>query len=78
MLERFTAKIELVANIAIVVTACLLAATCYAAGYVYARHFLAGRGLQPLVLAAGQLTIGAAGQRVTGGPQLVRGLPGES
>ncbi len=39
--------------------ACLLAATCYAAGYVYARHFLAGRGLPPLVLAAGQLTIGA-------------------
>jgi drug/metabolite transporter (DMT)-like permease len=39
--------------------ACLLAATCYAAGYVYARQFLAGRGLPPLVLAAGQLTIGA-------------------
>jgi drug/metabolite transporter (DMT)-like permease len=39
--------------------ACLLAATCYAARYVYARRFLAGRGLPPLVLAAGQLTIGA-------------------
>jgi drug/metabolite transporter (DMT)-like permease len=39
--------------------ACLLAASCYAAGYVYARRFLAGRGLPPLVLAAGQLTIGA-------------------
>jgi drug/metabolite transporter (DMT)-like permease len=41
------------------VGACLLAAACYAAGYVYARRFLAGRGLPPLVLAAGQLTIGA-------------------
>jgi drug/metabolite transporter (DMT)-like permease len=31
----------------------------YAAGDVYARRFLAGRSLPPLVLAAGQLTIGA-------------------
>lgn len=38
--------------------ACLLAATCYAVGYVYARRFLTGRGIPPLVLAAGQLGIG--------------------
>jgi drug/metabolite transporter (DMT)-like permease len=39
--------------------ACLLAATCYAVGYVYARRFVTGRGVPPLILAAGQLGIGA-------------------
>ena len=39
--------------------ACLLAAACYATGYVYARRFVTGRGIPPLVLAAGQLGTGA-------------------
>jgi drug/metabolite transporter (DMT)-like permease len=39
--------------------ACLLAAACYAVGYVYARRFVTGRGVPPLVLAAGQLGMGA-------------------
>jgi drug/metabolite transporter (DMT)-like permease len=39
--------------------ACLLASTCYAVGYVYARRFLTGRGIPPVLLAAGQLGIGA-------------------
>jgi drug/metabolite transporter (DMT)-like permease len=39
--------------------ACLLAATCYAVGYVYARRFVTGRGVAPVVLAAGQLSIGS-------------------
>jgi drug/metabolite transporter (DMT)-like permease len=41
------------------IIACLLAGFCYAVSYVYARRFLTGRGLTPLVLAAGQLTVGA-------------------
>jgi drug/metabolite transporter (DMT)-like permease len=39
--------------------ACLLAASCYAVGYVYARRFLTSRGIAPLLLATGQLGIGA-------------------
>jgi drug/metabolite transporter (DMT)-like permease len=41
------------------VGAALLASACYAASYVYARRFLTGRGLPPVVLAAGQVVAGA-------------------
>jgi drug/metabolite transporter (DMT)-like permease len=51
--------------------ACLLAAACYAAGYVYARRFLTGQGFPPLVLAAGQLTVGAF-VLVLAGPVIAR------
>ncbi len=36
--------------------ACLVAAASYGLSYVYVRRYLIGRGLPPLVLAAGQLT----------------------
>jgi drug/metabolite transporter (DMT)-like permease len=35
--------------------ACLIAAACYGVSYVYMTRFLAGRGLTPLALSAGQL-----------------------
>jgi drug/metabolite transporter (DMT)-like permease len=41
------------------VLAALGAAACYAGSYVYARLLLTNRGMEPLVLAAAQLTIGA-------------------
>jgi drug/metabolite transporter (DMT)-like permease len=41
------------------VGAALGAAACYAGSYVYARRLLTNRGVEPLVLAAAQLTIGA-------------------
>jgi drug/metabolite transporter (DMT)-like permease len=41
------------------VGAALSAAACYAGSYVYARRLLTNRGVEPLVLAAAQLTIGA-------------------
>jgi drug/metabolite transporter (DMT)-like permease len=41
------------------VLAALGAAACYAGSYVYARRLLTNRGMEPLVLAAAQLTIGA-------------------
>jgi drug/metabolite transporter (DMT)-like permease len=66
------------------VGACLLAAACYGVSYVYARRFLAGRGLPPLVLSAGQLSAGtlmlgllapvAARQPVTLTPEVVGSL----
>jgi drug/metabolite transporter (DMT)-like permease len=62
------------------IAACLLAAACYATGYIYARRFLTGRGLQPLVLSAGQLILGALllalAAPVTAGrpPQLTLGV----
>jgi drug/metabolite transporter (DMT)-like permease len=40
------------------VLAALSAAVCYAGSYVYARRLLTNRGMEPLVLAAVQLTIG--------------------
>ncbi|MGH8887679.1 MAG: DMT family transporter [Egibacteraceae bacterium] len=40
--------------------ACLAAAASYGWSYVYMRRYLTGRGLPPLVLAAGQLTAGSA------------------
>src|ERR1051326_8097053 len=39
--------------------ACLAAAACYGCTFVYMKRFLAGRGLSPLRLAAGQLVAGA-------------------
>lgn len=36
--------------------ACLAASASYAVSYVYTKRYLAGRGLSPLILAAGQLT----------------------
>ena len=41
------------------VLAALGAAVCYAGSYVYARLLLTNRGMEPLVLAAAQLTLGA-------------------
>jgi drug/metabolite transporter (DMT)-like permease len=41
------------------VPAALGAAACYAGSYVYARLLLTNRGMEPLVLAAAQLSIGA-------------------
>jgi drug/metabolite transporter (DMT)-like permease len=41
------------------VLAALGAAACYAGSYVYARLLLTNRGMEPLVLAAAQLTLGA-------------------
>jgi drug/metabolite transporter (DMT)-like permease len=41
------------------VLAALGAAACYAGSYVYARLLLTNRGMEPLVLAAAQLSIGA-------------------
>jgi drug/metabolite transporter (DMT)-like permease len=41
------------------VLAALGAAACYAGSYVYARLLLTNRGIEPLVLAAAQLTLGA-------------------
>jgi drug/metabolite transporter (DMT)-like permease len=41
------------------VLAALVAAGCYAGSYVYARLLLTNRGVEPLVLAAAQLTLGA-------------------
>jgi hypothetical protein len=41
------------------VLAALGAAACYGGSYVYARLLLTNRGIEPLVLAAAQLTIGA-------------------
>jgi drug/metabolite transporter (DMT)-like permease len=41
------------------VLAALGAAACYAGSYVYARLLLTNRGMEPLVLAAAQLTFGA-------------------
>jgi drug/metabolite transporter (DMT)-like permease len=41
------------------VGAALGAAACYAGSYVYARLLLTNRGMEPLVLAAAQLTLGA-------------------
>ena len=41
------------------VLAALGAAACYAGSYVYARRLLTNRGVEPLVLAAAQLTFGA-------------------
>jgi drug/metabolite transporter (DMT)-like permease len=41
------------------VLAALGAAACYAGSYVYARLLLTNRGVEPLVLAAAQLTLGA-------------------
>jgi drug/metabolite transporter (DMT)-like permease len=41
------------------VLAALSAAACYAGSYVYARRLLTNRGMEPLVLAAAQLSIGA-------------------
>jgi len=40
--------------------ACLAAAACYGFTFVYMKHFLAGRGLSPLRLAAGQLSAATA------------------
>jgi drug/metabolite transporter (DMT)-like permease len=40
------------------VLAALGAAACYAGSYVYARLLLTNRGMEPLVLAAAQLTLG--------------------
>jgi drug/metabolite transporter (DMT)-like permease len=40
------------------VLAALGAAACYASSYVYARLLLTNRGIEPLVLAAAQLTLG--------------------
>ncbi|MGH2688499.1 MAG: DMT family transporter, partial [Actinomycetota bacterium] len=40
--------------------ACLVAAACYGVGYVYMTRFLAGRGLTPLALSAGQLVAASA------------------
>ena len=39
--------------------AALGAAACYAGSYVYARRLLTNRGREPLVLSAGQLSVGA-------------------
>ncbi|MDP8970276.1 MAG: DMT family transporter [Actinomycetota bacterium] len=39
--------------------ACLAAAGCYGIGFVYSRRFLTGRGLSPLGLSAGQLSVAA-------------------
>lgn len=39
--------------------ACLGAATCYGAGFVYARRFLRTRTVDPIVVAAGQITTAA-------------------
>jgi drug/metabolite transporter (DMT)-like permease len=41
------------------VLAALGAAACYAGSYVYARRLLTNRGMEPLALAASQLTLGA-------------------
>ena len=41
------------------VLAALGAAACYAGSYVYARRLLTNRGMEPLALAAAQLTLGA-------------------
>ena len=41
------------------VLAALGAAACYAGSYVYARRLLTNRDMEPLVLAAAQLTLGA-------------------
>ncbi|HKQ02352.1 MAG TPA: EamA family transporter [Actinomycetes bacterium] len=41
------------------VLAALGAAACYAGSYVYARLLLTNRGIEPLMLAAAQLTLGA-------------------
>lgn len=39
--------------------ACLAAAACYGVAFVYTRRFLSQRGLAPLALSAGQLTLAA-------------------
>jgi drug/metabolite transporter (DMT)-like permease len=41
------------------ILAALGAAVCYAGSYVYARRLLTNRGMEPLVLAAAQLSLGA-------------------
>ncbi|MPZ74880.1 MAG: EamA family transporter, partial [Nitriliruptorales bacterium] len=39
--------------------ACLVAAACYGVAFVYTRRFLSQRGLAPLALSAGQITLAA-------------------
>ncbi len=54
--------------------ACLLAGICYAVSYVYSRRFLTGRGVSPLALSAGQLSIAALLLGITA-PITFRELP---